>query len=216
MIQFEGWPKTERLSNTLIAITEKIDGTNAAVVIERVDPDSPLFVPDTHAKVVQVRGEWFSVGAQSRKRLIHPASDNYGFARWAWDNAVELADLLGPGRHFGEWWGLGIQRAYGMDRKVFSLFDQHRWSGVSEVRDEWRPRAREISMTTVPLLYTGKLRLEVIDFMVGLLGDAGSFASPEWGSTFDRPEGVVTHFPRLDVRLKSFVENDDTPKGLNS
>jgi hypothetical protein len=68
-------------------------------------------------------------------------------------------------------------------------------------------------MTTVPLLYAGKLELGQIDVALELLRAVGSFASPEWGSTFERPEGVVTYFPYLDVRLKSFVENDDTPKG---
>lgn len=218
MITFEGWPKTQRLSNTTMAITEKIDGTNACVVIEKVDVSSPMFQLDPQAIWVSVvYGDGtvgdFQVAAQSRKRLIAPASDNFGFAGWVWDNAAELVDLLGPGRHFGEWWGQGIQRRYGMDRKVFSLFNQHRWSGVSQERDDWFVRAQAINMTWVPLLYAGKLELARVDDMVDLLREEGSLAAAQWGFAGQKAEGVVTYFPYLDVRLKSFLENDDVPKG---
>src|SRR5690606_40023600 len=67
--------------------------------------------------------------SQSRKRLITPTADNFGFARWAFERAEILAPSLGEGLHYGEWWGKGIQRGYGMDTRVFSLFDTSRWSG---------------------------------------------------------------------------------------
>lgn len=83
---FEGFPKTSRYSRGCI-ITEKLDGTNAQVF---VTDDGRLY-------------------AGSRNRWITPEDDNYGFAKWVRANAEELK-LLGPGRHFGEWWGNGIQR----------------------------------------------------------------------------------------------------------
>lgn len=217
MICFEGWPKTQRLSNTTIAITEKIDGTNAAVVIERTEPGSARYLDSPGAAVLVQCGEneWYEIAAQSRKRLIRVGDDNFGFARWVLDNAHELVELLGPGRHFGEWWGQGIQRGYGMSHKVFSLFNQHRWFKIAEQREDWKPRASRIHMTAVPLLYAGTLDLAVVDYAVELLRQTGSVAPREWvfDPSFQKAEGVVTYFPHLDVRLKSFVENDTTPKG---
>lgn len=227
MITFEAWPKTPRLSADRTSITEKIDGTNAAVIILPVNPHPELGLdidprdlggfnlvhdkndPDAKAYVI---------GAQSRKRMMEPAvlggSDNAGFASWVLDNSVELVDLLGPGRHFGEWWGQGIQRAYGMDRKVFSLFNYFRFSKIAQERHDWRNRARGINMTTVPLISVGKFSDTNIKDALDLLRVNGSFASAEWGFPFDRPEGVIIRHADLGGNLKAFIENDDIPKGL--
>ena len=91
--EFEKFDKIARLSRNCI-ITEKIDGTNAQVFIGE-------------------NGEFLT---GSRNRWITPEDDNAGFARWALENKEKLLQL-GPGRHFGEWWGSGIQRRYGLDRK---------------------------------------------------------------------------------------------------
>lgn len=69
-------------------MTEKIDGTNGQIVIT---PEGQVF-------------------AGSRNRYVEPGNDNYGFAQWVKSNEAALRDLLGPGRHYGEWWGAGIQR----------------------------------------------------------------------------------------------------------
>src|SRR6478609_4562760 len=103
MPEFQEFPKMPRLSREVI-ITEKIDGTNAQVLI----------TPE---------GE---IHAGSRTRWITPESDNFGFAAWVRDNREQLLQL-GPGRHFGEWWGSGIQRRYGLTEKRFSLFNVKRW-----------------------------------------------------------------------------------------
>ncbi len=60
----------------------------------------------------------------SRTRWITAQDDNHGFARWVEGNKQELLKL-GAGRHFGEWWGSGIQRGYGLQKgeKRFSLFN---------------------------------------------------------------------------------------------
>jgi hypothetical protein len=67
--------------------------------------------------------------AGSRSQYITPERDNHGFARWVQDDADELW-ALGEGRHFGEWWGSGIQRGYGLQKgeKRFSLFNVARWA----------------------------------------------------------------------------------------
>jgi hypothetical protein len=105
MIEFVPWPKIPRLGNEKYTFTEKIDGTNASIVID----------------------EEGNFGCQSRSRLITPDDDNYGFARWAFEHKDELMQL-GPGHHYGEWWGLGIGRGYDLQEKRFSLFNAQRWN----------------------------------------------------------------------------------------
>jgi hypothetical protein len=103
MTEFQEFPKMPRRSRDVV-ITEKIDGTNACVFI----------------------GEDGEFLAGSRTRWITPEDDNFGFSRWAHENKDDLL-TLGPGRHFGEWWGSGIQRKYGLTEKRFSLFNTSRW-----------------------------------------------------------------------------------------
>lgn len=100
MIEFKKWPKIPRFEAQDWIITEKVDGTNACVVI---DEDG-------------------NVGAQSRTQLITPENDNHGFAQWCEANKHNLT-ALGPGHHFGEWWGKGINRGYDHTHKEFSLFE---------------------------------------------------------------------------------------------
>ena len=104
MIKFRAWPKIQRLSNETYTITEKIDGTNACIVID----------------------EEGNIAAQSRNRLIFPNNDNYGFAKWVEDNKEDLLSL-GPGHHYGEWWGRGIGRNYDQTERFFSLFNCGLW-----------------------------------------------------------------------------------------
>ena len=102
-VEFKEFPKMARLSREIV-ITEKIDGTNSQILITE---DGDIF-------------------AGSRTRWITPENDNYGFAKWVEGNKSELLNM-GPGTHFGEWWGNGIQRNYGLKEKRFSLFNTIRW-----------------------------------------------------------------------------------------
>jgi hypothetical protein len=105
-LEFSEFPKMARLSREVI-ITEKIDGTNAQILITK---DNRLLTG-------------------SRTRWITPNDDNYGFAKWVEENREEVLKL-GIGRHFGEWWGSGIQRGYNLPKgeKRFSLFNVSRWA----------------------------------------------------------------------------------------
>lgn len=179
-LEFRPWPKTPRLNGASMIITEKIDGTNACVI---VSPDGT------------------EVGAQSRNRLVTPDNDNYGFARWVYGNAGALADELGPGYHYGEWWGSGIQRGYGLTNgdKRFSLFNTGRWKNTEFTVP---------GLGLVPVLYEGALDTDEITNVVdGLKGSSWAAAG------YDRPEGVIVYIPRLDGVLKVLIENDDKPKG---
>lgn len=179
MIEFEAFPKIPRLNRGMV-VTEKIDGTNAAILVTE-------------------DGE---VGAQSRKRLIHPDADNFGFAGWVYENASDLADTLGPGRHFGEWWGQGIQRRYGLTEKRFSLFNTSRWSEVD--------LAAVPQLSVVPVLAAGNFSHDTITECVRVLGEEGSAAAPG----FTDPEGVVVFLSAASQFFKVMVKNDDLPKEL--
>lgn len=174
-IEFVPFPKIARLTREMF-VTEKIDGTNAQVII----------------------GEDGSVCAASRTRIITPSDDNYGFARWVQDNAEMLREL-GPGRHFGEWWGAGIQRGYGLTEKRFSLFNVGRW-GVS----------RPACCGVVPLLYCGPFDTAAIDRQVEFLRESGSSAAP--GFMF--PEGVIAYHTASGLMFKKTLEKDAEPKGM--
>lgn len=182
-ITFEAWPKTPRLNRSMI-VTEKIDGSNAAIIIT----------------------EDGRVGAQSRNRLIEPGNDNYGFAKWVHENAGALVDTLGPGRHFGEWWGSSIQRAYGLTKgeRRFSLFNTDRWE---ESADDL---ASVDGLGVVPVLYRGRFDNAKVDEIVEGLRANGSVAAPG----FTRPEGVVVFLPAARQGFKVLCENDELPKGL--
>lgn len=167
--------------NREIVITEKIDGTNAQIHIED-------------------DGVTMLVG--SRTRWITPADDNYGFARWAEENKEELLKL-GPGSHFGEWWGAGIQRKYGMPCKVFSLFNTDRW----DVNDSLKqPPA---CCRVVPVLYRGRFDQEIIHACLYKLRALGSVAAPG----FMDPEGVIVFHTAARIGFKITLKDDDKPKG---
>lgn len=100
--EFKAWPKIPRWQNENYVITEKIDGTNGCIVIT----------------------EHGDVFAQSRSKILNEtkAGDNFGFCKWVNGNRGDLLKL-GAGYHFGEWWGQGIQRNYGLLERRFSLFN---------------------------------------------------------------------------------------------
>lgn len=178
---FESFPKMARLSRECI-ITEKIDGTNAQIFI----------TPD---------GE-FLVG--SRNRWITPQADNYGFAGWAHVYKDELLKL-GPGRHFGEWWGAGIQRNYGLKEKRFSLFNVERWG---ENGKETPPACCSV----VPVLFRGEFESICIQLALGNLVAHGSSAAPG----FMNPEGIVIWHTAARIGFKKTIENDEKPKTFDS
>jgi hypothetical protein len=202
MIEFKPWPKTPRFYRD-VTITEKIDGTNAAV---QIIPVTESFPPDEHLRryVLTKDGNEFDLVAQSRKRVITPEDDNAGFARWAWDNADHLVNTLGPGTHFGEWWGKGIQRNYGMDRKVFSLFNTAKWGDVLSVEPDDR------GLAVVPVLYEGVISDNAIQVVADGLRQLGSVAVPG----FMKPEGIVIYHQAANNVFKVLLENDELPKGL--
>ena len=198
-LTFEAWPKIARLNRDCI-ITEKIDGTNAAVI---VSPLTETQEWDGVGAPVTTDSGAFIVGAQSRTRLITPGDDNFGFAHWVHDNAEALASALGSGRHFGEWWGQGIQRKYGLDHKRFSLFNVNRYADAD--------LSSLPNVALVPTLYSGPFTTAVVDATVGWLRTQGSQAAPG----FMKPEGVVVFHVAAQTVFKVTCEGDEAPKGAS-
>lgn len=193
--EFSAFPKMARLSRDCI-VTEKIDGTNAQVLITE----------DGH----------FLTG--SRTRWITPGDDNFGFSRWANDHREELMKL-GPGHHFGEWWGQGIHRKYGLTERRWSLFNTIRWClhGQEPQRiptgdprlEKWQ-EVLPACVGLVPVLYRGPFTTDVCDAALDDLRVNGSAAAPG----FDKPEGIVVFHVAAGIGFKKTLERDEVPKGV--
>ena len=210
---FEPWPKISRLYSQC-SVTEKIDGTNAQVYC--LDPATLTREEDIAAVIGAIENKQGKVlknddgtasgfvFASSRKRIISPGADNFGFAHWVWENADELFRLLGPGRHYGEWWGAGIQRRYGLDVRRFSIFNayRHGWLNEPDARVEEKVG---IELYAVPMLSKGKFSSETIPHAAAALRSYGSLAAPG----YMKPEGVVIHFRDNDTAFKFVLEGDD-------
>lgn len=177
--EFVAFKKIPRL-NREIVITEKIDGTNASIL---VTPEGEIYAGK--------RTSWCTPGKKT---------DNYGFAQWVQDNKTELLKL-GPGRHFGEWWGKGINRAYGLEERRFSLFNtsRDRSNGPNCV-------------SYVPILYSGLFSSAAVEQCILQLKQYGSVAVPGWMN----PEGVVIYHIAAGQLFKVTCEHDEKPKGLDT
>lgn len=193
MGEFKGWGSTTR-ENKNKTVTEKIDGTNACIVIY-------------DGKVT----------AQSRKRVITPDDDNYGFARWVYDNAGVLMDTLGFGYHYGEWFGEGIQKnPLGIEGKRFALFHATKYTEANGYELN-----KVDGLETVPLLHHGQCDVWTIPDIMADLQDFGSKvvgaarhvyeSSIIEGFTYDRAvaaEGIIIWNNETKTRTKMLLEGD--------
>jgi hypothetical protein len=171
--EYEKFPKIRRLDTVCVRITEKIDGTNGLVVVPE-DPSLPLIVG-------------------SRNRVITPisvsgnkASDNFGFAQFVLENEKAFRDL-GPGKHYGEWYGQGIGRTYGLSERRFALFNTQ------------RPLPEGSILTQVPLLYIRQLNggLAGLQSVMEALQVTGSKAVPG----YMQPEGIVVTVDNVNYKV---------------
>ena len=193
MPDFVEFPKIARYSREVI-VTEKIDGTNGCIYFGE-DASEPMLVG-------------------SRTQWITPEKDNHGFARWAYDHESELRQL-GPGRHFGEWWGSGIQRGYGLPKgeKRFSLFNVIRWCLHGETPRPipcGDPRIIKIQdvlpmcVGLVPVLWRGQFdKLNATE----ILQDLGYLGS-KVARGFMNPEGIVIFHVAGNVGFKKTIKGD--------
>ena len=180
-MEFQRFPKIQRMHAPCV-ITEKIDGTNAQLLVTEYACEGDF---EDHPGIISVI-ENNSLMAGSRTRWLQPGkqTDNHGFARWATEHAERLINLLGPGRHYGEWWGAGINRKYGLTEKRFTSF-----------------RAVEDPSGLVhdlPYLYEGMFAPERAYEALMQLKNEGSHAAPG----FMQPEGIVVYFPQTQRAIK--------------
>lgn len=193
-IEFKPFPKIPRLFRHCV-ITEKIDGTNGVVYV----------------------GEDGTVLAGSRNRWLTKEGDNFGFAAWVEEHAQELREGLGPGTHFGEWWGRGIQRGYGLDHCRFSLFNVNRWHQYGgEPRriptgdprlEKWTSPAPKCCYV-VPVILEGTFYTSYWQTALNFLRENGSKAAPG----FLRPEGIVVFHSAANQLFKATLDDDEQPK----
>jgi len=196
MSEFAEFPKMGRYNRNVI-VSEKIDGTNAQVFIGE-------------------NGEFLT---GSRNRWITPENDNFGFSRWAHEHKDELMQL-GPGRHFGEWWGSGIQRGYGLPQgeKRWSLFNVQRWCLHGQEPQEIPTQDPRVVKKQdvlppcaglVPVLWKGLMTDLDVKHIMDTLKHQGSMAVP-----FMNPEGIVIFHTAANVGFK--MTFNDNHKGGNT
>lgn len=195
MSDYPAFPKIPRLHRN-ITITEKIDGTNALIEITHYTSNlDDNLLPEPPPSGAIVCGEYM-LRAGSRTRWLSPGkdTDNFGFAAWVAANAEELTKL-GPGHHYGEWWGRGIQRTYGLPERRFSLFNTHRWSD---------PAVRPSCCHVVPVLYSGLFSMPEVLLQFDRLEREGSHAAPGYMN----PEGIIIFHEAANIPFK-LTFNDD-------
>lgn len=197
--EFVEFHKIARLSRPCV-VTEKIDGTNGVIYIG----EDGLFVAGS-------RTQW----------LTDEKPDNHGFRAWCYANKDALM-TLGPGTHYGEWWGSGIQRGYGLSKgeKRFSLFNVKRWALygtepqlIPSNNPKAEPKYQGVlpaCVGLVPVLWRGPFDPVEIERVLGELAAKGSVAAPG----FMRPEGVVIFHVAQGHLFKKTIEKDDEPKSL--
>ena len=182
-MEFKAWPKIVRVENRRVPIfTEKIDGTNACVVISFSPPDA-----NSVAYQLTEVG-MMSMWVQSRNRFIIPGDDNFGFAGWVFDNSEELFKL-GEGHHYGEWWGSGIGRTYGINERRFSLFNTKRWGAHNPNMPS--------CVSVVPVL-----DVKTVEEAKEFLKEKGSVAAPG----FNRPEGAIMYDLDTETYFKIIMD----------
>ena len=230
-MDFTPFPKVPHLSRECV-ITEKLDGTNASVWIipkQHVDCITPEFTETILGEFMHDEIGTCFVKAASRKRFITPgkSTDNFGFAAWVCNNFDELTNL-GPGAHYGEWWGQGIQRGYDLGEKRFSLFNvgrwtDHCWSRHISVRDaseneiEFSPACCGV----VPVLYRGNFGETVGDYadkesiFGAILGDLWRVGSKA-AHGFMNPEGIMIYHTAARQYFKKTFEYDGVGKEIST
>jgi hypothetical protein len=172
-------------------VTEKIDGTNAQIYVP-ADPEHPVL-------------------AGSRTRWLIDGATNFAFERWVAEHQTALR-RLGPGRHYGEWYGAGVQRRYGLDHKRFALFNAGRWALNPETGKGGLPEGLPVELGVVPILYRGVFSSRKVDETIAKLYREGSIAVPGWrGPGKEGPEGVVVQVD--GCRPWKLTDNGDAKKG---
>lgn len=218
MTEFKEFAKIPRLSREC-TLTEKIDGTNACICIEEfsqfIEPDyAPSGYIWDQSRKLDGKLPLLGMRFGSRTRWITAGDDNFGFAKWGTEHAEELF-ALGPGTHYGEWWGRGVQRNYGIDHRRFSLFNTSRWYDSHYTPEEGYITTQVQAPAcchVVPVLYQGMFCTLEVERVLNALKIQGSLAAPG----FMKPEGIVVYHHAAGHYFKKTCEHDDEPKNAHA
>ena len=123
MSEFIKWSKTPHWDIVRLRITQKLDGTNAQILIE---DNQPYGLTRIRAGS---RTRWLGEITRTNKKhkdgtpyVNETVDDNHGFYKWVMENKEELIEKLGPGRYYGEWCGPGIQNGENLTERGLFLF----------------------------------------------------------------------------------------------
>lgn len=207
-MEFEAFPKIERFKGLRLVITQKIHGSNAQVYIYPVQ-ENQYWDENKQEHIVTdgavlIDGVFYKLACGSRNRWVTPDTDNFGFATFVYANMEEFIRKLGPGRHYGEWAGPGINSGEGLVEKKFVLFDYWKF-----------PPERQLppGCVVVPVLYDEICELNQINMAMGQLKTHGSFLIPG----YMKPEGIVitlngTRFKKVFAPEEVAWQNQKKPK----
>ena len=176
--EFNGYPKTKRLDDATFVISEKIDGSNGVIHVD----------PYTKAVTAGSRSKW--LGDDGSKSW-----DNHGFGEWVKENTSELQKLP-AGIHYGEWYGRGINRNYGLKERKFMLFDRKKYQDLPSL-----PECVELETLLTPELsiwFLGRTCCEELDD----LKENGSRHVPG----FMKPEGIIVRFKSMGQVMKVILD----------
>ena len=230
-MEFIKFNKIPRLSRDC-TISEKLDGTSSQIVIVNKDTlmvdyeeNRRYFEEENFIKqhsLYETENLFIFAGSRNRWLSVDNGKncDNHGFARWVKENAEELLKL-GEGRFFGEYFGKGINRNYGLDEKRFALFNVRKWCNWNEEpklisinqktkEEKYQPKAPKCC-STVPILYEGMFDTQKIEEVLQDLKEHGSYAVPNYMN----PEGIIINHQASGQLFKKTIENDTKPKGDN-
>lgn len=174
---FKPWDKISRYNKETFVITEKIDGTNGVIFV----------------------GAGGEILAGSRNRWLNPGADNFGFAKWVEENRDDLLSL-GEGYHYGEWYGLGIQRGYGLEEKRFALFNTGRWGSEN----------KPVCCDVVPVLEIMNVKSADFAFFKSCCESLQKEGSRI--NQFKDPEGICIYATEAKKYYKMLIENDELHK----
>lgn len=205
-VSYPSFSSIERLENIYCVISEKIDGTNGLIQIDyKYDWNGQRY--DDHL-----------VQFGSRNRYITTTDDNAGFANYFTPHIASICTLAEslinygdndnpkqdwPIYIYGEWFGKGIQRGYGLDEKYFMPF--------SSFYAEHMIKAGIPNIMMPNIMYTGKFSLEVVDNCMNRLTSGGFHTLI---TNYDYPEGVVIYFPKYNFRLKQTFEGSKWERNI--
>lgn len=182
---FRKFPKISRLTSPVV-VSEKVDGTNGLIY---VDYEGGVFAGS--------RNRWLTEADGS------VADDNYGFGAWVRMHARDLRGTLGPGYHYGEWFGKGIARNYGLDHRRFYLFAVDRYPSL--VNNDLTLHDGT-HLGTVPVLH------RAVEFDHRHIPEIAAELHHSRINSFPRPEGFCIFFEHNHMILKVVLDKHNEKK----